>query len=76
LKCRYWRVPKRRSGTRFGSNMHALWLAAMMILLAKTTAGLLHPGTFGALKATGMSVYEASTVVGEMLARRVRGQTR
>ena len=23
-------------------------------LLAKTTAGLLHPGTFGALKATGM----------------------
>ena len=45
-------------------------------LLAKTTAGLLHPGTFGALKATGMSVYEASTVVGEMLARRVRGQTR
>jgi AcrR family transcriptional regulator len=45
-------------------------------LLAKTTAGLLHPATFGALKAAGMSVDEASTVVGEMLARRARAQTR
>ena len=45
-------------------------------LLAKTTAGLLHPATFGALKAAGMSVDEASTLVGEMLARRARGQAR
>ena len=45
-------------------------------LLAKMTAGLLHPATFGALKAAGMSVDEAATVVGEMLAHRARGQTR
>jgi AcrR family transcriptional regulator len=45
-------------------------------LLAKTTAGLLHPATFGALKAVGMTVDEAATVVGEMLARRARGPTR
>jgi AcrR family transcriptional regulator len=45
-------------------------------LLAKTTAGLLHPATFGALKAAGMSVDEAATIVGEMLAHRARVQTR
>jgi AcrR family transcriptional regulator len=45
-------------------------------LLAKMTAGLLHPATFGALKAAGMTVDEAATVVREMLARRARGQTR
>jgi AcrR family transcriptional regulator len=45
-------------------------------LLAKMTAGLLHPATFGALKAAGMSVDEAATVLGEMLAHRARGQTR
>ena len=45
-------------------------------LLAKMTAGLLHPATFSALKAAGMSVDEAATVVGEMLAHRARGQTR
>jgi AcrR family transcriptional regulator len=45
-------------------------------LLAKMTAGLLHPATFGALKAAGMSVDEAATVIGEILARRARGQTR
>ena len=44
-------------------------------LLAKTAAGLLHPGTSGAPKAAGMSVDEAATGVGEMLAPRVRGQT-
>jgi AcrR family transcriptional regulator len=45
-------------------------------LLAKMTAGLLHPATFGALKAAGMSVDEAATVIGEILARRARGHTR
>jgi AcrR family transcriptional regulator len=45
-------------------------------LLAKTTAGFLHPATFGALKTAGMTVDEAATVVGEILARRARGQTR
>ena len=47
-------------------------------LLAKTTTGLLHPAMFGALKAAGMSVDEASMVVGVggTLARRARAQTR
>jgi AcrR family transcriptional regulator len=29
--CRHWRVPKRRSGTRFDSYTHAPWLATVMI---------------------------------------------
>jgi len=44
-------------------------------LLAKTTAGLLHPATFSALKAAGMSVDQATTVVAELLAHRARGHT-
>jgi hypothetical protein len=31
------------------------------LLLAKTTAGLLHPATFGALKAAGMTGEESAT---------------
>jgi AcrR family transcriptional regulator len=42
-------------------------------LLAKTTAGLLHPATFGALKAAGMSVDEAVAVVAELLIHQARG---
>ena len=42
-------------------------------LLTKTTAGLLHPATFGALKAAGMSVDEAAAVVADLLVHRVRG---
>jgi hypothetical protein len=34
-------------------------------LLAKTTAGLLHPATFGALKAAGMSSEESAEVVAD-----------
>jgi AcrR family transcriptional regulator len=45
-------------------------------MLAKTTAGLLHPATFGALKAAGMSVDEASAVVADLLARQARGSHR
>lgn len=42
-------------------------------LLAKTTAGLLHPATFGALKATGMPVDEAAAVVADLLVHQARG---
>jgi AcrR family transcriptional regulator len=42
-------------------------------LLAKTTAGLLHPATFSALKAAGMSVDEAAVVVADLLAHQARG---
>jgi len=42
-------------------------------LLAKTTAGLLHPATFSALKAAGMSVDEAAAVVAELLIHQARG---
>jgi AcrR family transcriptional regulator len=42
-------------------------------LLAKATAGLLHPATFGALKAAGMSVDEAAAVVADLLVHRTRG---
>ena len=42
-------------------------------LLAKTTAGLLHPATFGALKAARMSVDEAAAVVADLLVHQARG---
>lgn len=45
-------------------------------LLAKATAGLLHPATFGALKAAGMSVDEAAAVVADLLVHRTRGVRR
>jgi AcrR family transcriptional regulator len=41
-------------------------------LLAKTTAGLLHPGTFGALEAAGLSGDEAADVIGNLLAYQAR----
>jgi AcrR family transcriptional regulator len=42
-------------------------------LLARTTAGLLHPATFGALKAAGMSLDEAVAVVADLLAHQAKG---
>jgi hypothetical protein len=42
-------------------------------LLAKTTAGLPHPATFGAFKAAGMSVNEATAVVADLLTHQARG---
>jgi len=45
-------------------------------LLAKTTAGLLHPATFGALRAAGMSVDEATAVVADLLAHQAKGSHR
>jgi hypothetical protein len=44
--------------------------------LARTTAGLLHPATFGALKAAGMSVDEAAAVVADVLAHQAKGSHR
>lgn len=44
--------------------------------LAKTTAGLLHPATFGALKAAGMSVDESAAVVADFLAHQAGGDHR
>lgn len=62
----------------------ALWLSIHQLyeealagneddLLAKTTAGLLHPATFGALKAAGMSVDESAAVVADFLAHQAGG---
>jgi len=45
-------------------------------LLAKTTAGLLHPATFGALKAAGFSVDEAAALVADLLAHQAKGSRR
>jgi AcrR family transcriptional regulator len=45
-------------------------------LLAKATAGLLHPATFGALTAAGMSLDEATSVVADLLAHQARGDHR
>jgi hypothetical protein len=42
-------------------------------VLAKTTAGLLHPATFGALKGAGMTVGETTAVVAELLIHQARG---
>ena len=44
-------------------------------LLAKATAGLLHPATFGALKAAGMSVDEAAAVVAGSFSARAGSET-
>lgn len=45
-------------------------------LLAKTAAGLLHPATFGALKAAGMSVDQAAAVVADLLIHQAKGGQR
>ena len=71
-----------RAQAAFWDSIRQLYVRALAgnddDLLAKTTTGLLHPATFGALKAAGMSVDEASMVVGVggTLARRARAQTR
>jgi AcrR family transcriptional regulator len=45
-------------------------------LLAKTTAGLLHPATFSSLRAAGMSVDQAADVVSSLLAYQAGGGKR
>jgi AcrR family transcriptional regulator len=41
-------------------------------VLTRTTAGLLHPATFSALKGAGMTVEEATAVVAELLIHQAR----
>jgi AcrR family transcriptional regulator len=41
-------------------------------VLAKTLAGLLHPATFGALRAAGMSADESAAVVADLLVHQAR----
>ena len=66
-----------RAQAAFWRSIHQLYVQALAgsedALLAKTTAGLLHPGTFGALKTAGMSVDEAAAVVADLLAHQARG---
>ena len=66
-----------RAQAAFWLSIHQLYEEALAgnedDLLAKTTAGLLHPATFGALKAAGMSVDEATSVVADLLAHQARG---
>ncbi|HEU4909269.1 MAG TPA: TetR/AcrR family transcriptional regulator [Propionibacteriaceae bacterium] len=69
-----------RAEAEFWSSIRLLYEQALAgsddNLLAKTTAGLLHPATFGALKAAGMSVDEAATVVAGLLVHQARGGNR
>jgi hypothetical protein len=67
-----------RAQAAFWLSIHQLYEEALAgnedDLLAKTTAGLLHPATFGALKAAGMSVDESAEVVADFLAHQAGGQ--
>ena len=66
-----------RAQVAFWRSIHQLYVQALAgsedDLLAKTTAGLLNPATFGAFKAAGMSVDEAAAVVAGLLAHQARG---
>jgi AcrR family transcriptional regulator len=66
-----------RAQATFWRSIHKLYEQALAgsedDLLARTTAGLLHPATFGAFKASGMSVDEAAAVVAGLLAHQARG---
>jgi AcrR family transcriptional regulator len=69
-----------RAEAAFWLSIHHLYEEALAgsedDLLAKTTAGLLHPSTFGALKAAGMSVDESAEVVADLLAHQAEGDHR
>jgi AcrR family transcriptional regulator len=69
-----------RAQAAFWHSIHHLYEEALGgsedHLLAKTTAGLLHPATFGALKAAGMSVDESAEVVADFLAHQAGGDHR
>ncbi len=66
-----------RAQAAFWRSIHELYEQALAgsedDLLAKTTAGLLQPATFGAFKAAGMSVDEAAAVVAGLLTHQARG---
>jgi hypothetical protein len=65
-----------RAETEFWRLMRELYAKALAgtddEVLARVTAGLVHPATYGALKAVGMSPQEASSVVADLLAHQVR----
>jgi hypothetical protein len=42
-------------------------------VLAKTTTGLLHPATFGALRGAGLTVDDATAIVSGLLIHQARG---
>lgn len=69
-----------RAEAEFWSSIRLLYEQALAgsddDLLAKTATGLLHPATFSALKAAGMSVDEATTVVAGLLVHQARGGNR
>jgi AcrR family transcriptional regulator len=66
-----------RAEAAFWRSIHQLYEQALADseddLLARTTAGLLHPATFGAFKAAGMSVDESAEVVADFLAYQAGG---
>ena len=66
-----------RAQAAFWRSIHELYEQALAgsedDLLAKTTASLLQPATFGAFKAAGMSVDEAAAVVAGLLTHQARG---
>jgi AcrR family transcriptional regulator len=66
-----------RAQASFWRSIHQLYEEALAgsedDLLAKTTAGLLHPATFGAFKAAGLSVDESAEVVADFLAHQAEG---
>jgi AcrR family transcriptional regulator len=69
-----------RAEAEFWSSIRLLYEQALVgsddDLLAKTAAGLVHPATFSAIKAAGMSVDEAATVVAGLLVHQARGGNR
>jgi len=69
-----------RAQAAFWRSIHQLHVQALAgsedELLAKTTAGLLHPATFGALKAAGLTVDESAAVVADLLAHQARRRHR
>jgi AcrR family transcriptional regulator len=69
-----------RAQASFWRSIHHLYEEALAgsedDLLAKTTAGLVHPSTFGALQAAGLSVDESAEVVADFLAHQAEGDHR
>jgi hypothetical protein len=68
-----------RAEADFRRSMQRLYAEALAgtddMALAKTTAGLVHPATFGALRTAGLSLDEATAVVADSithLARKAR----
>jgi AcrR family transcriptional regulator len=65
-----------RAEAQFWQSMRELYAEAVAgtddEVLARATAGFVHPATYGALKAAGMPPHEASSVVADLLAYQAR----